>query len=80
MGAGASLIDKLPERIDKESYIHLSNSLGYPGAIDLVRFDLLKDENGTISKCDALKIAEKKMPPIYSINCLNLDTTLIIRK
>ena len=71
MGAAASSVSDLPDRVD----LPMINAtlrrykLGHVN-IDMVRFDLLKDHNDTISRVEALQLIENKLPPIYSLNAI----------
>jgi hypothetical protein len=68
MGAATSLLTELPERLtinDIESIL-IKHKLNVK--IDMVRFNLLKDCSGSISRAQALQLIENKLPPIYSLN------------
>ncbi len=70
MGSAASSLDELPERMDLKIIQTLIEKSKANVQIDMVRFNLLKDKDGTISRVQALQLIENKMPPIYSVNCL----------
>jgi hypothetical protein len=75
MGSAVSLSSDIPERVDLETCQKLANHFGVKN-IDFTRFDLIKDKDGTISRHEALQIAENKMPRIYSVNpCLVIGST-----
>ena len=71
MGAAASSVTDLPERVDLATIDDTLRrfKLGHV-QIDMVRFDLLKDKNNTISRGEALQLIENKLPPIYSLNAI----------
>lgn len=70
MGAAASYIDGIPERVDLQTINILMKKHRIEVQIDMVRFNLLKDANETVSRTEALQLIENKLPPIYSANCL----------
>lgn len=72
MGSAASsyIVDELPERMDLEMIQSTIERSKMNVQIDMVRFNLLKDKDGTISRVHALQLIENKLPPIYSLNCL----------
>lgn len=70
MGAAASYIDDIPDRVDLETIDALLKKYRLEVQIDMVRFNLLKDVRGTVSRTEALQLIENKLPPIYSANCL----------
>lgn len=71
MGAAASaLSNEIPDRVDLMTIDRLTRKFGLKVDIDMVRFDVLKDRDGTVSRRDALQLIENKLPPIYSLNAL----------
>lgn len=71
MGAAASSLQgEIPERVDIRTIDKFTAKYGIKVQIDMVRFNVLKDEDGTISRRDALQLIENKLPPIYSLNAL----------
>lgn len=70
MGSAASSLDSFPERVDLATLQSIVESLKPGVEIDLIRFNLLKDRGGKISRLHALQLIENKLPPIYSLNCL----------
>lgn len=68
MGSAASSLDDLPERVDLETIQETIERLKLDVQIDLVRFNLLKDKEGRISRVHALQLIENKLPPILSVN------------
>ena len=71
MGAAASSLQgEIPDRVDLDIIEQFMQKYGIKVAIDMVRFNLLKDADGTISRRDALQLIENKLPPIYSVNAL----------
>lgn len=71
MGAAASSVQgEIPERVDLRTMDRFMAKYGIRVEIDMVRFNLLKDKEGTVSRRDALQLIENKLPPIYSVNAL----------
>ena len=71
MGAAASSLQgEIPDRVDLDIIEQFMQKYGIKVEIDMVRFNLLKDADGTISRRDALQLIENKLPPIYSVNAL----------
>lgn len=71
MGAAASALESdIPARVDIKTIDQLTHKFGLKVEIDMVRFNLIKDDEGKISRKDALKLIENKLPPIYSLNAL----------
>ncbi len=71
MGAAASaLSNEIPDRVDLMTIDRLTRKFGLKVDIDMVRFNVLKDRDGTVSRRDALQLIENKLPPIYSLNAL----------
>lgn len=71
MGAAASsLLGEIPDRVDIRTIDKFTAKYGINVQIDMVRFNILKDSDGTISRRDALQLIENKLPPIYSVNAL----------
>ncbi len=68
MGVASSLLTDLPERLTLSEIESLVRQYKLNVTVDLVRFDLLKDGKGRISRHEALQLIENKLPPIYSIN------------
>ncbi len=68
MGVASSLLTDLPERLDMDEIEALIKQYKLGIQIDKVRFDLLKDQKGRVSRQDALQLIENKLPQIYSIN------------
>lgn len=71
MGAAASSLQgEIPDRVDLRTIDKFTAKYGIHVQIDMVRFNILKDSDGTISRRDALQLIENKLPPIYSVNSL----------
>ncbi len=71
MGAAASSLSAdLPERIDLATLEGVINRFKLNVHVDMIRFNLMKDKDGTISRQQALVLIENKLPPIYSLNGL----------
>ncbi len=72
MGAAASSLSAdVPERVDLETIEMLLRRFKLTHVhIDMIRFNLMKDRNGTISRSQALVLIENKLPPIYSLNAI----------
>jgi len=70
MGTAASCFDDIPNRVDLDDIACITKRFGIKVQIDIVRFDLLKDKKGTVSKSQAIQLIENKLPPIYSTNAL----------
>jgi hypothetical protein len=70
MGAAASYLDNIPERVDLETIGVITRRYKINVQIDKVRFDLLRDREGTVSRMEAMQLIENKLPPIYSTNAL----------
>ncbi len=71
MGSAASSLTDLPDRVDLFTINTTLRKFKLGQVqIDMVRFDLLKDENDTVSRRDALQLIENKLPPIYSLNAI----------
>ncbi len=71
MGAAASSFSAdLPERIDIATLEAVIARLKLNVHVDMIRFNLMKDKNETISRTQALQLIENKLPPIYSLNGL----------
>lgn len=78
MGAGASgyAAEDLPERMDKETLERLARTAGVDILVNPVRFDMMKDKEGTISRAQALQLLENKMPAILSVNPMGMNPAL----
>lgn len=70
MGTAASCLNDIPDRVDLDDIACITKRFGIRIQIDVVRFDLLKDKKGMVSKAQALQLIENKLPPIYSTNVL----------
>jgi hypothetical protein len=70
MGAAASSISSLPERVDITTIERLLCEYKLNVQVDMIRFNLMKDDMDTISRSQALQLIENKLPPIYSLNAL----------
>lgn len=71
MGAAASSVQgEIPDRVDLRTIHMFIEKYGMKVEIDMVRFNLLKADDGTISRRDALQLIENKLPPIYSLNAI----------
>jgi len=70
MGTAASCFDDIPSRVDLDDIAAITKKFGISVQIDVVRFDLLKDKKGFVSKSQAIQLIENKLPPIYSTNAL----------
>lgn len=70
MGSAASSIEDLPERVDLATIEGRIAELQLNVRVDMVRFNLLRDKEGRVSRIQALQLIENKFPPIYSLNCL----------
>jgi hypothetical protein len=71
MGAAASSVQgELPDRLDLKTIDNFLAKYGLKVEIDIVRFNLLKDATGTVSRTEALQLIENKLPPIYSVNAM----------
>jgi hypothetical protein len=70
MGTTASLMSEVPERLSYEEIVELARRIGQDPRIDQIRFNVLKDSSGTVSRSEALQIVENKFPPIFSLNAL----------
>ncbi len=71
MGAAASALQgEIPDRVDIMTIERLTKQYGLKVEIDMVRFNLIRDDDGTVSRKDALQLIENKLPPIYSLNYL----------
>jgi hypothetical protein len=70
MGTTASLLSEVPERLSYEEIVELARRIGQDPRIDQIRFNVLKDSTGTVSRSEALQLVENKFPPIFSLNAL----------
>jgi hypothetical protein len=70
MGTTASLMSEVPERLSYEEIVELARRIGQDPRIDQIRFNVLKDSSGTVSRSEALQLVENKFPPIFSLNAL----------
>jgi len=68
MGAAASSFKDLPDRMDLETIESFLLQYNINVKIDMVRFNMLKDSEGKISRLEALQLTENKLPPIFSLN------------
>jgi RNA-binding protein YlmH len=71
MGAGASSLIELPERLTYDECVTLVKNQGLNIVVDRVRFDIIMDpKDKTISRSQAMQFVENKLPKIFSINPL----------
>lgn len=68
MGTASSLANELPERMDIDQIEDILRKFDKDTHIDMLRFNLMKDRYGTVSRAQALQLIENKFPPIFSLN------------
>lgn len=68
MGSVPSTFDDLPDKVSWEEIEDFIAKNGLQVKINRIRFDLLKNCDGKISRLAALQLIENKQPPIYSLN------------
>ena len=71
MGAAASSLQgEIPDRVDLKTIDRFMRKYGIDVQIEMVRFNIIKDADDKISRSEALKLIENKLPPIYSVNAI----------
>lgn len=68
MGSVPSTFDDLPDKVSWDEIEDFITKNGLQVKINRIRFDLLKNCDGKISRLAALQLIENKQPPIYSLN------------